>query len=155
MHEPIFEDIQAEEENESEVMAEPDPNPAQPQGKRPTSRPLKERSDNIRGSARKVAFTTQDSTEADEKDETMPVKAHKFGAVTRRPSRKKLPSKLPQSKPPGQVSAEIDLTDSTENAGEQNHPDDRRTEASSCRRRSTSSRAVKKRDRKPEKKSTR
>lgn len=108
MHEPIFEDVHAEEESESKNMTESDPNPTQ-RGKQP-SRPLKERSDNIRGSPRKVTFTTQDAPEADEEDDTMPVKAHKSGAVTRRPSRKKLPSKLPQSKPRQVSTASIQRT---------------------------------------------
>lgn len=106
--EPIFEDEQAEEEEDSQSgdRVEQADRTAQPRtGDKPASRGLRERSENIRGrSPRKVSFTpaAQDfSCEADgEEDDTMPVKAHKSEAVTRRPSRKKAESKLPQSKLP-------------------------------------------------------
>lgn len=97
--EPIFEDVQAEEaeESESRERVGPDENsrsPGHSKGEqKATGRALRERSDNIRGrSPRKVSFTPglQDSPcEPDgEDDETLPIKAHKSETVTRRPRRK-------------------------------------------------------------------
>ncbi|RMJ27337.1 NIMA interactive protein [Aspergillus sp. HF37] len=113
-NEPIFEDVQAEEEEESESRGmveqadqadQADHSAAQPRKEDKPARALKERSDNIRGrSPRKVVFqpAAQDPPcEGDgEEDDTMPTKAHKSEAVTRRPSKKKQGSMLPQSKPP-------------------------------------------------------
>lgn len=101
MQSPIFEDVQAEEESESMDKVEN----TQPRT-RATTRALKERSDNIQaGRPRKVSFTpVQESPgEADGEDETLPVKAHKSEAVTRRP-RRKLESKA-QTNPPRRVSS--------------------------------------------------
>lgn len=92
--EPIFEDVQAEEEEENEYREQAEPaEPTRPRTRsQATSRALKERSDNIRTgrSPRKVSFTPglQDSPCEPEDDETLPVKAHKSEAVTRRPRRK-------------------------------------------------------------------
>lgn len=94
--EPIFEDVQAEEAEEGEARDKADSaEPSRPRTRRQTAnRALKERSDNIRTgrSPRKVSFTPglQDSPcDPDgEDDETVPVKAHKSDAVTRRPRRK-------------------------------------------------------------------
>ncbi|RJE25839.1 NIMA interactive protein [Aspergillus sclerotialis] len=98
--EPIFEDVQAEEaeESESRERDEPAENSRSRTGdsrgeQKTTGRALRERSDNIRGcSPRKVSFTPglQDSPcEPDgEDDETLPIKAHKSETVTRRPRKK-------------------------------------------------------------------
>lgn len=169
-NEPIFEDVQAEEEEDSESgrveqADQSDTNAAQRRTEEMPSRALKERSDNIRGrSPRKVAFqpAAQDPPcEGDgDEDDTIPVKAHKSEAVTRRPSRKKLGSKLPQSKRPqsrpprhvssGSTRSALKLT----LAGEQKRPHDSWAETRSRGRRCSSCRAIEKRGREPEEKST-
>lgn len=97
--EPIFEDVQAEEEEEEEE-GEIGNKADSAESNRPrtrhqtANRALRERSDNITTGRlpRKVSFTPglQDSPcDPDgEDDETIPVKAHKSEAVTRRPRRK-------------------------------------------------------------------
>ncbi|EAW10919.1 uncharacterized protein ACLA_065530 [Aspergillus clavatus NRRL 1] len=117
MHSPIFEDQQAEEEEEAAAkMAKYNieregsgdhstsklSSPRERKYRKASSRALKERSDNIMSgrSPRKVSFTPglqgSPCVTTGEEDETLQVKAHKSGAVTRRPSKKKTDSKVPR-----------------------------------------------------------
>ncbi|KAF7594396.1 hypothetical protein BBP40_009377 [Aspergillus hancockii] len=106
MQSPIYEDQEAEEEEEStdnipqEVVEPPsaraDTQPVTREGKSQKSvdRALKERSDNVRPARlpRKVSFTPglQGSPcEPSGEDDTLPIKAHQSGTVTRRSSRRK------------------------------------------------------------------
>ncbi|KAL4917106.1 hypothetical protein BDW62DRAFT_218334 [Aspergillus aurantiobrunneus] len=115
MHSPIFED-QEDEENEDEdggEMAETAPsreNTAPPPEEQPqpsSSRALKERTDNTVSAGHQprkgVAFSDRDrkspSKHRQEEDDTMPIKAHQFDAVTRRPSRKRVEPKGPRPGP--------------------------------------------------------
>lgn len=103
MESPIPEDRQAEEEEEAaDVQSKEKTQSAGPRelrSRKPPSRALKERSENIQPgrSPRKVSFTPGlhgspcERTEEDE--ETMLVKAHKAETVTRRPSKKRVESR--------------------------------------------------------------
>lgn len=114
MQSPIYEDQQAEEEAEAAVkVAKYNPDrdetgdattgkiasPRERKSRKPTSRALKERSDNIISgrSPRKVSFTPglqgSPCVAADQEDETLVVKAHKSETVTRRPSKKRVDPK--------------------------------------------------------------
>ncbi|PYH97511.1 NIMA interactive protein [Aspergillus ellipticus CBS 707.79] len=123
MQSPIFEDQQAEEEEE-QAIAKPVPEntrrsptpkktqpPARERRTRRSSQALKEKNENIMTgrSPRKVSFTTglqkSPCEPSREDDETLQVKAHRSEAVTRRSSRKKpepkvltRPSRSPQQK---------------------------------------------------------
>ncbi|GES57765.1 NIMA interactive protein [Aspergillus terreus] len=110
MPSPIFEDRDAEEEAADQVKLV-DQNRVggseQELGKAQATsdRALKERSDNIRSkrSPRKVSFTSALQEFPDEsgreEDETLPVKAHRSDAVTRRPSKKKSDTKSARPSP--------------------------------------------------------
>jgi hypothetical protein len=114
MQSPIYEDQQAEEEAEAAVkVAKYDPDrddtgdatidkiasPRERKSRKPTSRALKERSDNIIAGQplRKVSFTPglqgSPCVTTGQEDETLVVKAHKSEAVTRRPSKKRVDPK--------------------------------------------------------------
>jgi hypothetical protein len=112
MQSPIYEDQQAEEEAEAAVkVAKYNANrdesgdatagkitsPRERKSRKPTSRALKERSDNIVAGPRKVSFTPglqgSPCVAAGQEDETLVVKAHKSEAVTRRPSKKRVDPK--------------------------------------------------------------
>ncbi|KAF7133958.1 hypothetical protein CNMCM5793_005484 [Aspergillus hiratsukae] len=116
MQSPIYEDQQAEEEAEAAVKvakynADRDEtgdatigkiaSPRERKSRKPTSRALKERSDNI--IARRVSFTPglQGSpfVATGQEDETLVVKAHKSEAVTRRPSKKRVDPKTSHQGP--------------------------------------------------------
>ncbi|RHZ67283.1 hypothetical protein CDV55_105879 [Aspergillus turcosus] len=120
MQSPIYEDQQAEEEAEAAVKAakyNPDrdetgdattgkiASPRERKSRKPTSRALKERSDNIISGQppRKVSFTPglqgSPCVAAGQEDETLVVKAHKSEAVTRRPSKKRVDPKTSHQGP--------------------------------------------------------
>ncbi|GFF71557.1 hypothetical protein IFM60648_03456 [Aspergillus lentulus] len=115
MQSPIYEDQQAEEEAEAPVKVakynadrdEPGnatsariASPRERKSRKPTSRALKERSDNIVPGPRKVSFTPglqgSPCVAPGQEDETLVVKAHKSETVTRRPSKKRVDSKTSQ-----------------------------------------------------------
>ncbi|KAL5334848.1 hypothetical protein BJX70DRAFT_391091 [Aspergillus crustosus] len=119
MHSPIFEDQEEEEAEEAEEAEEfeeeemteatsdrEDISPPKEQSQPSPSRALKERSDNIVSAARRprkeVAFSetaNKSPPEQAQEDGTMPIKAHKSDAVTRRPSRKRVEPKGPRPAP--------------------------------------------------------
>lgn len=120
MESPILEDQQAEEEEEEadrkskesrqQRTASKDAQQAatrENRTRKPPSRALKERSDNIQSSRspRKVSFTPglHGSPCERNEDETLQVKAHKSEAVTWRPLKKRV-----ESNPPRKVSNSID-----------------------------------------------
>ncbi|XHG09097.1 hypothetical protein AWENTII_012178 [Aspergillus wentii] len=130
MDQPIFEDREAEEEEEQQQQEEkvteresrsrPEPETASndpPQRtserttRRPPSRALKERSDNIRPTSRlsrKVSFTPglqgSPCEPSGEDDTTLQAKAHASQAMTRRPLRRRLESKASQPGSNGRLS---------------------------------------------------
>ncbi|KAL4897455.1 Afadin and alpha-actinin-binding-domain-containing protein [Aspergillus ambiguus] len=110
MRSPIFEDPDAEDVADQVSLVNQGRDDVQQPKKAQVSsnRALKETSDNIRSkrSPRKVSFSSglPDSPEESgkEDDETLPVKAHRSNAVTRRPSKKRAE---PQSSRPTQSEA--------------------------------------------------
>ncbi|RHZ43601.1 uncharacterized protein CDV56_102256 [Aspergillus thermomutatus] len=128
MQSPIYEDQQAEEEAEAAVKVakyntERDEtgdtttgklaSPRERKSRRPTSRALKERSDNIMSgrSPRKVSFTPglqgSPCVATGQEDETLEVKAHKSEAVTRRPSKKKVDPKTSRQGPENETQLSV------------------------------------------------
>ncbi|KKK25147.1 hypothetical protein P175DRAFT_0478123 [Aspergillus ochraceoroseus IBT 24754] len=115
IHSPIFEDQEAEDEEdeydqEGEETVEASPEDESPctaeEAPQPSaSRALKERSDNIiaagRSSRKEVTFSDkqQESPNKPQEDDTLSVKAHQSDAVTRRPSRKRVEPKGPRPAP--------------------------------------------------------
>lgn len=104
MGSPIPEDRQAEEEEEaadikSKERAQHPAGPRELRSRKPSTRALKERSDNVQPgrSPRKVSFTPglQGSPyeRVEEDEETLKIKAHKAETVTRRPLKKRVESR--------------------------------------------------------------
>ena len=104
MESPIPEDRQAEEEEEaadikSKERAQHPAGPRELRSRKPSTRALKERSDNVQPgrSPRKVSFTPglQGSPyeRVEEDEETLKIKAHKAETVTRRPLKKRVESR--------------------------------------------------------------
>ncbi|KAK6828772.1 hypothetical protein RU639_003599 [Aspergillus parasiticus] len=140
MQSPIYEDQEAEEEEESADKASQEGAELPPasvdtqlpvreeKSQKSTDRALKERSENVRPARlpRKVSFTPGlhgSPCEPSGGDDTLPIKAHQSETVTRRPSRRKPETKTSRQGPSSQtrmsVSQKLAAAESEARAAEQ------------------------------------